>query len=707
MSVTTTRVPVLLQGEAAECGLACLAMVAAAHGDQRGIAGLRGAGAGRGMNLQALVQRADALGLSSRALRIELDDLRRLATPAVLHWNMNHFVVLVGHDRDGIRIHDPAVGARRVSWSEASRAFTGVALELWPNPGFAPTGTPPSVDWRRLLGPMPGLFAMLGRIGLLALVLECISLVFPLFMQSVVDHVLVGADRDLMQMLALAFIALVCIREVVTGLRAWIARALTCQLGMVWQVRLFRHLLHLPIPFFERRSLGAILSRFASIESIQRTVAGNAVEVLMDAAMSVLLVVLMLCYSPLLTAITLLAIAASLGLTLACFPRIAEGMNQEMVQSARVKSHGVESVRGVQSLRLYAGEASRLGRWSNLLATQFNAQLGLDRWRLGLRAAANVIAGSERIVVIWLAVGMVLEQQFSVGMLIAFLAYRDQLSQRAGALLDRAFEFRLLRVHGERLADISDSEPERRDGRLAIERIESIRLSGVCVGYGDELPVLRDLDLQVMGGETVAIVGASGCGKTTLFKVLTGLLPASSGRIEINGQPLERLDLERYRSICATVMQDDQLFAGTIAENIAFFAEQIDLARVHEVAQLAAIHGDILAMPMAYETLVGDMGSSLSGGQRQRILLARALYRQPQLLLLDEATSHLDVACERLVNQAVRNLRITRIVIAHRPETIAAADRVLLIEEGRIVSDRPAAAPCERPNLPHPTASLA
>jgi ATP-binding cassette subfamily B protein RaxB len=291
--------------------------------------------------------------------------------------------------------------------------------------------------------------------------------------------------------------------------------------------------------------------------------------------------------------------------------------------------------------------------------------------------------------VIWLGARRVLDGTFSVGLLLAFVAYKDQFLGRVSELINKGVDLTMLRVHSERLADIALTETEPRG--LVVNAGDTAHLPAmiearnVSFRYSENDPwILENVNFRVELGGSVAIIGPSGGGKTTLLKLLAGLLQPTKGEILVNGEPINRLGLENYRTMIGVVMQDDQLFAGSIAENICFFAEEPDQKRIEACAELAAVHSDIASMPMGYNTLIGDMGTALSGGQKQRVLLARALYRRPGILLLDEATSHLDVEREYAVNRALRSLRITRLVIAHRPETIRAADRVLALESGAI-----------------------
>jgi ATP-binding cassette subfamily B protein RaxB len=341
----------------------------------------------------------------------------------------------------------------------------------------------------------------------------------------------------------------------------------------------------------------------------------------------------------------------------------------------------------MQSVKVAGEESQRRSTYENLMVDTVNNDIRLSRMGLGFNSASQLVFGVERIAVIWIGAKLAMDNVFSVGMLIAYLAYKDQFAGRMSSLIDKWVEFRMLRLHGERLADIVLTEPEAEPSFETPPPTDTrIEVENLSFRYADGEPwVLKDCSFTIEPGESVAIVGASGCGKTTLVKLMLGLLKPTSGNIRIGGQDLWKVGPRNIRSLIGAVMQDDQLFAGSIADNIAFFANDFDMERIEQAAKLAAINDEITAMPMGYHSLIGDMGSSLSGGQKQRIILARALYRNPKLLFLDEATSHLDVNNEQLVNEAVRHLKLTKVIVAHRPETIASADRVLQMDGGKIL----------------------
>lgn len=666
-------------------------MVASAHGLHIGLAELRRRFpmSLKGAKLNQLVHVAQDLGFSTRALRLDMEDLGKLKLPCVLHWDLNHFVVLTKAGKSKIAILDPASGEKVLPLSEVSDHFTGIALELTPTAELKLQKAAPSVTARQLTGPVRGLWRALAQILALSVALQIFVVLAPFFMQWVVDQVLVSADKDLLTVLGLGFGLALLLQIGIGLLRGWSVVYLSSRLGLQWMGNVFAHLLKLPLDFFEKRHLGDVTSRMGSVQAIQRTLTTSFVEALIDGLMAVVTFGLMLIYSWKLALVTLLAVALYLGIRWLAYRPVRDGTERQLVAAAKQQTHLLESLRGMQSLKVAGEEPQRWATYDNLMVDTVNNEVRLARMGLGFNTASQLVFGIERIAVIWIGALLALQNVFSVGMLIAYLAYKDQFAGRMASLIDKWVEFRMLRLHGERLADIVLADPE---GTPVAEvsppadtRIEAENLS---FRYADGEPwVVKDCSFTVEAGESVAIVGASGCGKTTLVKLMLGLLTPTLGTVRIGGQDLQKVGPRNIRTIIGAVMQDDQLFAGSVADNISFFANDFDMERIEAAARLAAVHDEIAAMPMGYQSLIGDMGSSLSGGQKQRVILARALYRHPKLLFLDEATSHLDVMKERLVNDAVKALSLTKVIVAHRPETIASADRVLLMDGGRIVQE--------------------
>lgn len=673
------RLPMMLLTEAAECGLACLAMVASYHGHDVDLAGLRRrfTTSLKGITLARLMEMAGKLGFACRPLKLDLDELARLRTPCVLHWNLNHFVVLKRVTRNGIVIHDPARGIRKLGMREVSEQFTGVALELSPAADFAPVSARQVVSLSALTGKMHGLAPALAQILVLAMALEVFALAAPFYLQWVLDQVLVSADHDLLTLLGLGFGTLTILSALVAAARSWAVTWLGATLNVQWAGNLFGHLMRLPMGWFEKRHVGDVVSRFGSIQTIQKTLTTQFVGSLLDGVMSLVTLVVMAFYS---TWLTLLVTGLFLAYGVArwlWFGPLHRASEEQIVYAARQQSELLESIRGAMPVKLANKQDERLARYTNATVAATNRDIGIQRLTIAFALGNQAMFGLGRVALIWIAAALALRNEFSAGMLVAFIAYADQFTSRAAGLIDKWMDFRMLRLHAERVADIALAKPEHRAETAwsgpAPEA--SVELRNVSFRYAEgEQWILRNCNLRIESGESVAITGPSGCGKSTLAKIVLGLLEPTEGEVLFGGIDIRKLGLDTYRQWIGAVMQDDQLFAGSIADNIGFFDPEVSMERVVTAAQMAAIHEDVMRMPMGYQSLVGDMGSGLSGGQKQRVILARALYRQPRLLVLDEATSHLDGRCEQSVNRVVQSIGVTRIVVAHRSETIASAN---------------------------------
>ncbi len=683
------KLPVMLQTEAAECGLASLAMIARFHGHDVDLPSLRRkySTSLKGANLARVMEMAARLGFETRPLRLELEELPELKTPCILHWDLNHFVVLKRATARGAVIHDPARGVLKLTNPEISKHFTGVALELVPRADFSPVKARQSISLRALTGKVRGLSGALTQIFVLALALEVFALVGPFYLQWVLDQVLVSADKNLLTLLGIGFLLVALFQAAISAVRAWTITWLGAMLNVQWITNVFAHLLRLPLDWYEKRHVGDVVSRFGSMNTIQQTLTTGFVAAILDGIMASLTLVVLALYSLKLTGIVLAAFALYAVLRWFTYQPLRRAQEDQIIYQARQHTELLEAIRGAQTLKLANQQQSRTARYANAVVETVNRNIAMQRLNIAFTSGNQLIFGIEKVALIWLAAVLVLNGTFTAGMLVAFAAYADQFVTRAASLIDKGIQFRMLGLHAERVADIALTEPERHvesawDAPLPKAEIE---VRNISFRYADGEPwILKNCSLHVPAGSSVALAGPSGCGKTTLAKIILGLLEAQEGEVLYGGIDVRRLGLGRYRSQVGAVMQEDQLFAGSIADNIACFDPESSPLHVEAAARLAAIHDDIAAMPMGYQSLVGDMGSALSGGQKQRLLLARALYRRPKLLVLDEATSHLDIDRERQVNAAVNRLAITRIVIAHRPETIASAQRVLVVGNGAV-----------------------
>jgi len=677
------KVPQIIQTEAAECGLACLAMVCGYHGKHVDLQSLRQRFgiSSRGATLRTLMDIATSVELKSRALKLDIDELNALKTPCILHWDLNHFVVLVAVKQGKVIIHDPAFGQRSLGIREVSEHFTGVALELWPDSGFTSEKPRVRLNLRKMMGNVSGLIPALTKIFCLSLMIESVNLLLPVGMQLVMDHVIPAKDPDLLTLICLGLLFFIIFRTGVSMLRAWTSLVMSTLIDVQWKARLFDHLLKLPLDYFEKRKLGDIQSRFTSLDTLRTTLTTNVVNSIIDGIMSIGLIVMMVLYGGWLIWVILGFTAIYVIFRLSTYNAYRQVSEEQIVKSARAGSHFMETLYGISTLKALGLSKTRANFWLNMNIDNANATVRKTKFEMMFTGGNTLIATLDQVALLWLGASQVIDGHMTLGMFVAFNTYRGQFSERAANLLNMVLQLRMLSLHRDRIADIAltDTEkslPERqllRGGEAA-----SLDVRDLVFQYDSlSAPLINGLNLSVAAGESVAIVGPSGQGKTTLMKIMTGLLAPTQGRVLINGMDITTAGLNNYRSCIACVLQDDTLFAGSIGENIASFDEQKNEARIVDCARRCNIHADIEKMPMGYETLISELGNSLSGGQKQRLLIARALYRRPAILFLDEATSHLDLDNESKINQAIRELDITRIFIAHRPSTIETADRVI------------------------------
>jgi ATP-binding cassette, subfamily B, bacterial CvaB/MchF/RaxB len=682
------RLPVIIATEAAECGLACMAMIARYHGHNVDLNGMRQrfSVSLAGATLRSLMGFSDALGLAPRPLRVELSALRNVQRPAILHWDLDHFVVLAKASRRGIVIHDPATGKRKLPMKEASKHFTGVVLELAPTEHLTPMVARGSLALSSLWSRMKGAPGALTQVLILSVALQVATFAAPFQVQLVVDQALYRSDADLLTVIAIAFGALAFIQAGLDALRNWSLKIYGQLFTFQVMGNLVRHLLRLPAGFFEKRHLGDILSRMGSVQPIQDAITRGLVAAMIDGAMALVAAIILFFYSGILAAVVLGGVALQLVIAIAYYGATRARTEQEIVAKAKENSYLMESVRGAVTIKLLGREAEREAGWRDAYASVINAGFRTGKLQISQTFLQSAVTGVQTVLVTFLAARMIIAGEgFSIGMLFAFLMFRQTFTDRAVALINQGFQFRLLRLHLDRISDIIANAPEAAGPTPPVVVKGGIRAEGLSFRYGAGDPlIVENLDFSVSPGEFVAITGMSGGGKSTLVKLLLGLHLPSEGNITLDGHAANAERWRAWRRHIGYVAQDDRLMSGTLAENIAAFDPDLNMARVEAAAEVAEVGEDINRMPMRYLSLVGDMGSTLSGGQRQRVLLARAFYRQPKLLILDEGTANLDEATEEKLADLIASLTITRIVVAHRPALVRRADKVFLMHDRRL-----------------------
>jgi ATP-binding cassette subfamily B protein RaxB len=683
------RLPVVRQAAVTECGIACVAMIAQYFGSGDDLVSLRrrfGVSL-KGATLKSLISMCESMSLSARAVRCGLVELRQLQTPCVLHWELSHFVVLRKVGGSHLVIHDPARGLVRESFADADRKFTGVALELLPTPDFRRRKKVRLLQLRNLMVIDQGFVTSASAAMLFALVSESLLLAMPMYLQTVIDQVLMRGDHLLLSTLVLAFGSLAVFQIFAGAMRQLTFQFLSQTTVFSLLSRIMRHLLRLPVSYFRVRRLGDIQQRMQSLVKIQEFVTQSAPAMVLDAFFLVLVSIMMLVYQPVLTlVVVLIALAYALWRTL-IFRTTLEQANRLVHAEAATQTHLLESLRVVQSIKMMAGERNRTVDWQHILARRINMHIRIGNLRVVDGVIHQVLFQGLHIGVVYVVAREVMIGNMSIGMTAAFVAYTGMFATRASGVINRVFEYRLLKVPLNRLADIvfHEAEPCTEEAARTNRFTGSLQARALTFAYsGDDQPVLRDCSISAASGEFIVVRGRSGSGKSTLLRLLAGLEEPSAGALYFDGRPAAAWPLHELRSWVATVFQDDALISGTVAENIALFCTEFDVERMRWAARRAVVDMDIEEMPMAYETRIGDLGSALSAGQMQRILLARALYRKPRLLLLDEFTSGLDENTERLVVASVARLRATRVVVTHSDTVTRTADRVFELSGQRL-----------------------
>lgn len=677
------------QTEETECGLACLAMVASYFGLKLDLTSLRRQFpiSRRGMTFRSLIGIADKLGLSARAVKVPITDIGSLALPAVLHWNMQHFVVLASVKRRRLLVYDPGKGEPVwVGQEEFLNCFTGVALELQPSSEFQKGDSRQRIQISSLWSRVSGLGQTITQTVALSIVIQLFALALPYYLQVVVDRVLPEKNGSFMAVLASGFILFAIINGTATLMRQTVLLSVGSTFGYGLSSNLARRLFRLPIDWFSRRHTGDILTRFQSVVPIRKMLIEDAPAALLDGMFTVLTFALMMVYSVPLSIVAVIALVCFSLIRLFMFRAQRDAQEELILTSGIEQSTLMETVRGIRALRLSGREAARHSVWGARMLDAVNGSIRLQRilnWQSSSQTTTFLIEG---VVSVWVAVNLIITGTFTLGMLFAFMAYKSQFINAATNLIVKTADFKMLDLHLERISDIALAQEDKGfqsviDANTPLKG--KIELRNVCFRYSPEDPlILTGVNLTVMPGDFIAITGPSGGGKSTLLQVILGLVEPTSGELLIDDVPLREFGYSNYYRQISAVLQDDRLFGGSLADNICLFDDDPDDQLIEYAARAAAIHADIIKMPMRYQTLVGEMGVALSGGQQQRVLVARALYRTPKIMVMDESTSHLDAEKEKDVNSAVGKLGISRLIVAHRKETILSANTIYCLDGG-------------------------
>jgi ATP-binding cassette subfamily B protein RaxB len=683
-----SRVPVILQSQVSECALVSLAMIAASWGLKADLAAFRARVAitPRGVNLRTLMNLAASIGLAARPVRIGLQRVEDLQLPAILHWNMDHFVVLEKVKGKVATVVDPARGRLHLTIDSMSPHFTGIAIEFTPTDNFQPGVMRLSRSFRRAWFDDRRLRSSALSTLWLTLLLQLTIVAMPFGYRNVIDRT-GGSLSDRHLVWILCGIALMMIVQVGS---AWTRGVVIARLGGIFvhrvSTRIVARLFSLPVAFFQRQMLGDVLSRVRSVDYIRRFVTDQAAPMVVDVIVGTITAGLMIAFSPHLALVVIVGLTIEMSVRLLGLRRQRELSEDLLEAEGKEMSRLLESMRAIQAIKLAGREAQRFAVWENEFVRVLNANTRLSRQRNTVGAITTAASTLEWAAVLAIGVMGVGFPRVTTGVLFGFLAYRGIFRERVSTVMENFWSMQLAGVHVQRLDDLMLTEAEPQGGGLTrLEGSGLLRLENISFRYGPtEALVLDNVSLEVPPGACVAIVGPSGSGKSTLVKLILGIEKPQRGTVLLDDVPIQDVNLQAWRDRFGTVMQDDTLLAGSISENIAFFDPRIDSDKVRAAARAAAIHDEVEAMPMGYGTLVGDMGVQISGGQRQRILIARALYREPGLILFDEGTANLDAVSEEKISEVLASLRTTRIVVAHRSHLLTVADIIYEVRDGKV-----------------------
>ncbi|MCG8414148.1 MAG: peptidase domain-containing ABC transporter [Pseudomonadales bacterium] len=675
--------PMVYQAENSECGLACLAMVSSYFGNQVDLNGLRNqfGPVALGSSAKELLVLGERLNLRGRAIRFEPEDLGRLKLPAVLHWDMDHFVVLKKLGRKEARIHDPASGPRSYRLDELPVHLTGVGIEFSPTSSFKKATKAPNIKVAQLFGGVDLSPTSVLQVFIMTLVLQFLALLNPLYLQLVIDQGLINGDSELILMLALLFVVLTLMRVALAQLRSLFLMQYGNRIGFQLVGNSAHHLLSLPLDFFSRREIGDIVSRFGSLETIRKLVTQEMITVIVDGLFSVITLVLLFMYSPILATIVSAAVTVAAGLRLLALSHEGGLRKLTLTTGAKQQTRFMENIRTIRTTKVNGIELDRLSDWESSYASQLNAGYKLESFQVSLNSVQSLLLGVENICVVYFGASAVISGGMTLGQLMSFVFLKQHFSNSVLAMLPKLSELRLINLELERVSDILLAPGERLVSKpplISQSLSGDVVLKNLSLSYhGLTKNLLNDINFTFQEGETTALTGKSGCGKTTLLKVLLRLDPVYTGNISIGGRDLISIDRTELRTQVSAVLHGDDLLAGDLAYNIHLGRDAGNRTKLAQVCDRLGISSMVENLPLGFCTEIGELGSILSAGQIQRVLLARALYRSPRLLLLDEALSHLNREAAISLLQELKDEGITIVLVTHDPELVAYADNEL------------------------------
>ena len=689
------KVPVIMQMEALECGAACLAMVAAYYGKWVPLEQVRrDCGVSRdGSNARNVLVAARSYGFAAKGYRYEPDSLRTDGQfPCIIHWNMEHFVVLNGFTKDKAVLNDPARGLVSVSMEEFDRSFTGICLILEPGADFTPGGKPKSVlefARHRLKGAGPAI----AFVVLCTIIGSLLGIIQPAFSRIFYDRLLTGQNPEWFMPFMAALIVFSCLQVFIAGVQMLYSNRINARFAVVGSTSFLWKVLHLPMDFFSQRLAGDIQARQSSNAGVANALVNTFAPLSLQLIMMLFYFVVMVRYSWQLTLLGLVSIAVNMAMARVISQKRINLSRVQMRDGGKLSSATVSGIEMIETIKASGAENGFFGRWAGYQASVNTQQMRSARMEqiLGLIPSVISVVCSSAITIAgaWLT----MNGQFTVGMIAQFQGFLSSFSGPIGSLISAGQSLMEMRTEMERIEDVMQypddpafhTAPDEAEG--SFEKLSGmVELKNVTFGYSRlAQPLIRDFNLTLKPGSRVALVGASGCGKSTVAKLISGLYQPWSGEILFDGQPMGSISREKLTGSLAVVDQDIVIFEDTIANNIRMWDTSIEDFEVTLAAWDAQIYHDIMRRDGGFQNKLTEGGKDLSGGQRQRLEIARVLAQDPTIIIMDEATSALDAKTEYEVVSAIRNRGITCIVVAHRLSTIRDCDEILVMDGGLVV----------------------
>ena len=689
------KVPVVMQMEALECGAACLAMVLAYYGKWMPLEQVRvDCGVSRdGSKAGNVMKAARSYGLEAKGYRMGLEAVKGIsAFPCIIHWNLNHFVVLCGFRGNHACINDPARGSVKVTMDEFDKAFTGIVMVFAPTENFEPDGkrTSTLAFARKRL---PGAGAAMVFVMLTSIIGYVFTLLNPAFSRFFMDRLLTGENSELLTPF-IALVAAVSLLQVfVAAIRAVYSLKINGKMAVVGSGSFMWKVLKMPMEFFSQRMAGDLLTRHKANETIAEQLVNTLTPLALSAVMMVFYLVVMLRYSPLLTLVGLVSILINIVMSRVISEKRVNITRVQTRDAGKLMSATVSGIRMVETIKASGAENGYFQRWAGYQASVNEQNTKYTRLNQYLGIIPAFITTLANALVLVLGIWLCMRGEFTLGMVTAFQSFLASFLSPAMTLVTAGQTLQEMRTQMERVQDVMEypEDPYFSDAPVSEDEdydklTGAVELRNVTFGYSKlDPPLIENFSLNIKPGGRVALVGASGCGKSTISKLISGLYQPWGGEILFDGKPISEIDRAVFTGSVAVVDQDIILFNDTIANNIKMWDDSIEDFEVILAARDAQIHDDIIARPGGYQGKITEGGRDLSGGQRQRLEIARVLAQDPHIVIMDEATSALDARTEYEVTNAVKERGVTCIIIAHRLSTIRDCDEIIVLDHGKVV----------------------